>query len=155
PRRLQPTLPRDVQTICLKCLEKQPCRRYASARELADDLGRFGRGEPVHARPISQGERLLKWARRRPTLAALSVVSLLAVIALIVGGVVYQTKLVSALDRAENHQQRADSRYRSARAALQQILGRLDERNLADVPQLRELQRQQYEDALLFFGEII
>ncbi len=71
PRLLQSRVSRDLQTICLKCLEKVPSRRYSSARELAADLDRFLRGEPIRARAISFWERGLKWARRRPLAATL------------------------------------------------------------------------------------
>jgi tRNA A-37 threonylcarbamoyl transferase component Bud32 len=71
PRRLRPAVPRDLETVCLKCLRKEPEARYASAQELADDLGRFLRGEPVLARPLSWPVHLVKWARRRPAVAAL------------------------------------------------------------------------------------
>ena len=72
PRRLVPGIPVDLQTICLKCLQKDPARRYDTAQALAEDLGRFLEGQPVLARPVSRLERLWLWARRRPQLAALS-----------------------------------------------------------------------------------
>src|SRR5262249_24793365 len=83
PTRLQPKLPRDLATICLKCLEKEPARRYPSAAELAEDLRRFGAGAGIRARPVGVLERARPGARRRPTLAGLgaAVVLLLAVVA--------------------------------------------------------------------------
>jgi eukaryotic-like serine/threonine-protein kinase len=81
PSRLRGRTPRDLETICLKCLEKEPRRRYASAEALADDLRRFLDGKPVLARPLSPPGRAARWARRRPAAAALVAVSALALAA--------------------------------------------------------------------------
>jgi hypothetical protein len=72
PARLQPKTPPDLERVCLKCLEKEPGKRYASAWELAEDLGRFGRGEPVRARPLGRLTRAWRWCRRNPSLAGLA-----------------------------------------------------------------------------------
>jgi WD40 repeat protein len=101
PSRLQPKTPKDLETICLKCLHKQPHRRYASARELADDLGHYLAGEPVHARPVGWLERGTKWARRRPTAAALLALSLAAGLALLGGAAWFTDKLRRERDRAD------------------------------------------------------
>jgi tRNA A-37 threonylcarbamoyl transferase component Bud32 len=86
PSVLQRGVPRDLDTICLKCLGKDPRRRYATALEAADDLRRFQAGEPIRARPVGRGERLVKWCRRHPGVAGLS--AALVLLVLVAGGLV-------------------------------------------------------------------
>ena len=88
PSRLNAQVPRDLETICLKCLHKEPARRYSSAEELADDLRRFGEGRPIQARRVGWSERTWRWSRRNPTVAAL-VATALALVGLASGGGVW------------------------------------------------------------------
>jgi serine/threonine protein kinase len=90
PSRLNPRVPHDLETICLKSLQKEPRRRYPTAAELAADLGRFLRGEPIHARPVSLWEKSWRWSRRNPNQAALMATLTLSVLAAVVGLFLWQ-----------------------------------------------------------------
>jgi WD40 repeat protein len=89
PRLLNPSVPRDLETVCLKCLEKEPSRRYGSAQDLADELGRFLGEEPIHARPVGPVSRVWRWGCRRPLVAGL-LVALHLVFAIGLAGVLWQ-----------------------------------------------------------------
>jgi WD40 repeat protein len=107
PRRLNPKVPRDLETICRKCLQKEPGKRYGSAEALADDLERWLHGEPIRARPGGAWERGWKWAKRRPAAAALLAVAVLAPLVLLGAGYLHNRQLADALE--ETRRARADT----------------------------------------------
>jgi Tfp pilus assembly protein PilF len=137
PSRLQPTVPRDLETICLKCLQKEQQHRYATALDLAEDLERFREGRPIRARPIAPWERLAKWVRRRPAVAALVAVSTAALVGAVALGLArlearatheaeMRTKasqIQVQLDAAEEAAGQGD--WQRTRLLLQGILGRI------------------------------
>jgi eukaryotic-like serine/threonine-protein kinase len=117
PRRLRSGLPRDLETVCLKCLHKDPAKRYPSAQDLADDLGRFLGGRPIRARPAGPLDHLLKWSRRQPGYTALFVTVVLAAVAAVTGVVVHNARLRDALDQLSA--QEAELRHEKERLARQ------------------------------------
>jgi serine/threonine protein kinase len=162
PRRLQPKVPRDLETIALKCLQKDPRQRYASALALAEDLRRFRDGVPIRARPVPPWERAWRWARRRPAAAGLIALSALAVAGLVGGLSWHTTQLNAQVRRAEagerearQQHELADARYQAARASLHRMLDRLKDQRLAEVPKIRELRRELLEDAEAFYQAVI
>ena len=131
PARLNPKVPRDLETICLKCLHKAPARRYATAAALAEDLERFQRDEPIAARPAGLLERAGKWVRRHPTPAAMLAASLLLVMMLVGASLwlaVQQARRRDAVeaDLKELAALQESARWAEARAALERAEDRLE-----------------------------
>jgi tetratricopeptide (TPR) repeat protein/tRNA A-37 threonylcarbamoyl transferase component Bud32 len=171
PRKLEPRVPHDLETICLKTLAKKPAERYANCRELADDLRHWLEDEPIQARRASLLERTVKWARRKPTAAALILVLLLVSVGVSVVYSLYASAQANALaarlkvrdearsrrDRARDYEEQglwnqAETELQAAKAALEaqpdpeagELLAEIDQR-LAVVQQ--RLDEQKYQAA--------
>jgi WD40 repeat protein len=131
PRRLNDKVPRDLETVCLKSMAKEPRRRYASAADLADDLRRFLKGEPIQARPVGAAERLWRWCRRNPAAAGLLAVMTLTLVAL--GGAALWIKVARDEARqkareeaiARDAAEKAQRKEADERAKAQQLWVRL------------------------------
>ncbi len=169
PRSLNARVPRDLETICLKCLEKEPQRRYASAALLAEDLRRFLAGESILARPAGRVERFGRWCRRNPVLAALAaalLLSLTAGLGLVTGqwrraednlaeARQQEAEARRNFEEAELQRQEAEAGFRTAHRAVQDFAMRVSERELPDVPGLQPLRKELLEGALSYYQNFL
>src|SRR5262245_33009701 len=155
PRQLQAKCPRDLETIALKCLQKDPPKRYATAGEVADDLQRYLNGEPILARPVGALGRWWRWTKRNRAVA-----TLLAVLFLVLSaGLVVMSGL---LVRAEREHKKAIAQEARARAnllkaveAVDRMLTRVADERLAYLPQFEDERRRILEDAVTFYNEFL
>ncbi|HEX3148003.1 MAG TPA: serine/threonine-protein kinase [Gemmataceae bacterium] len=169
PSRLQPKLPRDLETVCLKCLAKKPEHRYPSATALADDLGRFLNGESVLARPTSGVAKLLKWSRRHPALAG--VVFLLAVpMPLLLGVMIFlwadarsarkaveaeKAAAVEARDKADRERELAQGYLKNALGSMEKIMDRVGDGPLSRMPGAQEERAAILAQAVAFYESLL
>jgi WD40 repeat protein len=137
-RLLTPSVPADLETVCLKCLEKEPGERFQSALELAEELGRFLRGEPIQSRPVSAPEKLWRWCRRKPALASLGATVIVLLLAVTIGSPVALFRINRERERAEQNLYVANVRLANeALAANNLVHGRALLNGIADSPQQR------------------
>jgi eukaryotic-like serine/threonine-protein kinase len=157
---------RDLQTICLKCLEKDPARRYATAEALATDLDRYLRGEPIAARRVGRAERTWLWAKRRPAIAALSAATVFAVLAGTSGVIAVQaranrilsgknTELAKTIGLLDQERNRAKSREQQAIDAVKRFRDAVtNEPRLKNSAELEELRKRLLKEPLEFFKSL-
>jgi WD40 repeat protein/predicted Ser/Thr protein kinase len=154
PRLLNPGVPRDLETICLRCLEKEPARRYVTAQEVADELGRYQRSEPIVARPITFAERAWRWCRRRPAVAGL-LATLLVVVAAGFAATLWQwhraehnagrfAESVTRLELERAEDRLAQGETADALASLAQLLRREPQNRVAGWRILSALSQRNY-----------
>jgi tetratricopeptide (TPR) repeat protein len=144
PGRRRPGIARDLETVVLTAISKEPGDRYQTAREFHDDLERFLEGKPIQAKPASTWERGMKWARRRPAAAALVVVSSLALMTLLLGTTWYNSRLQVAAERAGRN-------LEDSRKAMEVMLRWFAERRLKSQQGIDQVSRQVAEEARNFY----
>jgi tetratricopeptide (TPR) repeat protein len=155
PRRLNEAVPRDLETVCLKALAKEPGRRYQTAAAFRDDLRRWLNGEPIEARPVGRVGRLALWCRRRPVVAGLTA-GLLVVFAVGLGGVLWQWAEARANWReAVAQRERAEDNLRDALDAVEQLHTRVSEERLLNEPGMQPLRKELLETARGFYVRLI
>jgi serine/threonine protein kinase len=159
PRRLNSVIPQDLETIVLKALEKNPGERYATAKQFADDLRRYLGHEAIQARRPTTIQRLRKWGTRHRSLVASGVLCLfLVTVVLTVASVLIwrkQQETDAAYQTAKEQRQHAIDSLKDARAAVEQMLTRVGEQKLVDVPQMEGVRRELLEDALKFCAKFL
>jgi len=151
PSRLRPKLPRDLETICLKCLRKEPVQRYSSALSLAEDLRRFLDGRPTLARRSGLWERARRFCRRNRAVVLLLAMVLALCTALAIGSTVAALWLKGSRDEALQERNRAQANFREARRAVDDSFTRVSESTLLHAPGLQPLRKQLLEDALRYY----
>ena len=147
-RVLNKNIPRDLETICHKCLQKEPSKRYATAGELADELGRYLRGEPILAQPIGPVARGWRWCKRNPVVATTSAAALLGLVSALGATTVGYVKTSAALAESEES-------HRQAMEAVNDLFTQVSENTLLNKPGLQPLRKELLGRALIYYQRFL
>ncbi|MFP6695031.1 MAG: protein kinase [Pirellulales bacterium] len=148
PRMLNPAVPADLETICLKCLQKERAARYATAEELADELGRFLAGEPILARPIGLPSRAWRWCRRNPKIASLAALAVLGFATAFAATTIGYVTASRALTRAEQS-------LNQLRIAIDRLYTLVSETELLNEPGMQSFRKQLLSEARNLYQETL
>jgi tetratricopeptide (TPR) repeat protein len=147
PRKINPAIPRDLETIVLKAMEREPARRYQSAAALAQDLKRFVEDKPIGARRVTSAERLWRWCRRNPALASLAAALLLLLVVMAAGSSLAAIHFQDLAGQEQKARQKADAAFIAAEEAWQSEARQLEEavkaRQAAEAAQAKEAEQRQ------------
>ncbi len=162
PRLLNPAIDRDLETITLKCLQKQPQQRYASAADLADDLDRFLQGRPIAARPVSRTERSIRWCKRNPVVAgalATTAAAILFAIGALAWGLVSTRDALAKADHsysvANDARAKAEKGYTTAHDVINDQYVEVSESILLDQPGMQPLRERLLKRTLVYYERFL
>jgi tetratricopeptide (TPR) repeat protein len=158
PRRLNPAIPADFETIILKAIAKDPRDRYGTARELANDLNLAIEQKPIKAKPPSTWQRAQKWVRRHQAVAASAFLLLLLARAAFAASTILISKernsAIAAGEDADRERERAETSYLTARDAVKQMLKQVGDERLGGIREMKEVRTTVLEDAVTFFTKL-
>ncbi|HUG66325.1 MAG TPA: serine/threonine-protein kinase [Pirellulaceae bacterium] len=155
PRELNPSVDRDLEIICLKCLDKQPSRRYASAETFADDLRRYLNNEPIHARPIRRWERIWRWSQRNPVTAGAISLALACLVMALAAATIGYVKTSASLAVARQAQEESDESFLEMRRAVDRFFTQASEHELLDQPGMQPLRQALLEEAVQYYQKFL
>jgi serine/threonine protein kinase len=151
PRQHDRRIPRDLETIALKAMARDPKDRFATAGEMRDELRRFLEGRPLRSRPVGPAERVWRWCKRNPVVASLLATVAGLTVALAIGSTAAWLRLRTSYDEVRLERNRAEENFREARQAVDDSFTRISESTLLNAPGMQPLRKQLLEDALRYY----
>ncbi len=155
PRELNPSIDRDLEVICLKCLDKQPSRRYPNAELLAADLRRYLNNEPIQARPIRRWERIWRWSQRNPMTAGAITSALAFLLIALAAATIGYVKTSASLAVAKQAQEESEQSFREMRRAVDRFFTQASDHELLDQPGMQPLRQALLKEAVQYYQKFL